>query len=109
VKTFFFRKRNKNNGNPPLFFFQKKEAKNGGGNPLNIVIKIDTTTLIFSFGIVALKINPYRENITAIKRLRSLADFSIQIRFCGLPQNRTSLNRDVKVIHNPSARQSWAA
>jgi len=28
-------------------------------------------------------------------RLRSLADFSIQIRFCGMPQNRTSLNRDV--------------
>jgi len=37
----------------------------------------------------------WETNLTAIKRFRSLADFSIQIRFCGLPQNRTSLNRDV--------------
>ena len=40
-------------------------------------------------------------NLTAIKRFRSLADFSIQIRFCGLPQNRTSLNRDVKYNLTP--------
>ena len=59
--------------------------------PLKITLNFSSASLRN----VALKFNPYRESLTAIKRFRSLADFSIQIRFCGLPQNRTSLNRDV--------------
>jgi D-alanyl-D-alanine carboxypeptidase len=71
-----------------LFNAKCKSQTKINRNPL--FLNFCSTTLIFSTSPnVALKINPYRENITAIKRLRSVAP-----RFTQIVLRTTSLNRE---------------